>query len=109
MHRHHPSGSRPMTSEPVDLDSQRGMAEQKATQMRRLLAQVLGNEANLRAQHEELESQLLAGPAENWQQAAEKARYLLAILAASPAGFDPRRKALISSVLADFDRLSATP
>jgi hypothetical protein len=98
-----------LTTEPIDLDSQRGMAEQKATQLRRLLAEVLGNEASLRARHEELERQLLAARAENWREAAEKARYLLEILAASPAGIDPRRKALISAVLADFDRLEAGP
>jgi hypothetical protein len=98
-----------MTTEPIDLDSQRGMAERKATELRRLLADVLGNEASLRARQEELERQLLAAPAENWRDAAEKARYLLEILAASPAGLDPRRKALIHAVLADFNRLEAAP
>lgn len=98
-----------MTSEPIDLDSQRGMAAQKATQLRRLLAEVLGNEASLRSRQEDLERQLIAAPASNWREAAEKARYLLEILSASPAGLDPRRKTLIKSVLADFDRLEQEP
>jgi hypothetical protein len=98
-----------MTSDPIDLDSQRGMAAQKATHLRRLLADVLRNEASLRARQEELERQLLAAPAASWRDAAEKARYLLSVLAASPAGLDPRRKALITAVLADFDRLESEP
>jgi hypothetical protein len=94
-----------MIDRPVSLDSQRGMAAQKATEIRRMLAEVEANEASLRARQEELEAQLLAAPASTWQEASDKARYLLKILAASPESRDPRRQKLIGAVLEDFDRL----
>jgi hypothetical protein len=95
-----------MTDKPIDLDSQRGMAAQRATEMRRLLAEVEANEAELRTRQAELERRLIAAPAATWQEAADKARYLLNILAASPAGQDPRRQKLIATVLGDFDHLA---
>jgi len=94
-----------MTDKTVDLDKHRGMAAQKATDLRRLLAEVAANERALRATQEELEAQLIAAPASNWEEAADKVRYLLSVLAASPSGQDPRRKTLIQAVLDDFDRL----
>ena len=66
-----------MTDKTIDLDQHRGMAAQKATELRRLLADVETNEKTLRLRQAELESHLLAAPAANWQEAAEKARYLL--------------------------------
>lgn len=95
-----------MNDEPVDLDRRRGMTAQKATELRRLLADVEANEKSLRLRQEELESHLLAAPAANWREAAEKARYLLNIFAASLAAHDPRKQTLIAAVLADFTRLS---
>jgi hypothetical protein len=94
--------------DPVALDSHRGMAAQKATVTRRLSAEVKANEENLRAQQSDNESQLLAAPASSWPEAAMKARYLLEILAASPAALDPRRQRLIAAVLEDFERLSGS-
>jgi hypothetical protein len=95
-----------MTEKTVDLDQHRGMAAQKATKLRRLLADVEANEKALRVRQEELESHLLAAPATTWPEAAEKARYLLNLFSATLAAEDPRRQKLISSVLADFERLS---
>jgi hypothetical protein len=95
-----------MTDDTVDLDRHRGMAAQKATKLRRLLADVEANAKTLRVRQEELESHLLAAPAMNWHEAAEKARYLLNLFAATLAAEDPRRQKLIAAVLADFDRLS---
>jgi len=95
-----------MTDKPIDLDQHRGMAAQKATKLRRLLADVEANEKTLRIRQEELESHLLAAPATNWPEAAEKARYLLNLFSATLAAEDPRRQKLIAAVLADFDRLS---
>ena len=95
-----------MTDKSIDLDQHRGMAAQKATKLRRLLADVEANENALRARQEELESHLLAAPATNWPEAAEKARYLLNLFAATLSAQDPRRQKLIAAVLADFDRLS---
>ena len=95
-----------MTDRTIDLDQHRGMAAQKATDLRRLLSEVEGNERSLRLQRGELESHLLAAPASNWNVASEKARYLLALFADTPAAQDPRRQKLIAAVLADFARLS---
>jgi hypothetical protein len=95
-----------MTDKPIDLDQHRGMSAQKATGLRRLLAEVEANERSLRLRQDELENQLLASPAANWHDAAEKARYLLNLFAATPAAQDPRRQKLIAAVLADFRRLS---
>jgi hypothetical protein len=95
-----------MTDKPVRLDQHRGMAAQKATDLRRLLAEVAANERALRATQDELEAQLISAPASNWEEAADKVRYLLSVLAATPSGQDPRRKTLIQAVLDDFSRLS---
>jgi hypothetical protein len=95
-----------MTDKTIDLDQHRGMAAQKATKLRRLLADVEANEKELRVRQDELESHLLAAPATNWPEAAEKARYLLNLFAATLTAEDPRRQKLIAAVLADFDRLS---
>lgn len=95
-----------MTDKTIDLDHHRGMAAQKATELRRLLADVAANEKTLRIRQDELEAHLLAAPAATWPDAAEKAGYLLNLFAATIAAQDPRRQKLIAAVLADFKRLS---
>jgi hypothetical protein len=95
-----------MSDRTIDLDQHRGMAAQKATDQRRLLAEVEANEHSLRVQRDELETQLLAAPSADWQEAAVKARYLLNLFVASPLAQDPRRQRLVAAVLADFDRLA---
>ncbi|MGA2126216.1 MAG: hypothetical protein ABSG76_08695 [Xanthobacteraceae bacterium] len=95
-----------MTDKSIDLDQHRGMAAQKATDLRRLLTEVEANEKALRLRQDELESHLLAAPAASWSEAADKARYLLNLFAATPAAQDPRRQTLIAAVLADFARLA---
>jgi len=95
-----------MTDKTIELDQHRGMSAQKATELRRLLADVEANERVLRLRQAELETHLLAAPAANWHEAAEKARYLLNLYAATLAAQDPRRQTLIAAVLADFARLS---
>ena len=97
-----------MTEKPITLDRHRGMAAQKATEIRRLLAEVETNEASLRQRHAELEMQLLSAPATTWAEAAEKASYLLGLLSGTPVGQDPRRQKLIANVLQDFARLTHT-
>ena len=94
-----------MTEKTIDLDQHRGMAAQKATDLRRLLADVEANEKALRLRQEELETHLLSAPASNWGEAAEKARYLLKLVAASLIAQDPRKQQLIAAVLDDFERL----
>src|SRR6478672_2307171 len=95
-----------MTDKTIDLDQHRGMAAQKATGLRRLLAEVEANERVLRLRQAELETHLIAAPAANWQEAAEKARYLLNLFANTLAAEDPRRQNLIAAVLDDFERLA---
>jgi hypothetical protein len=95
-----------MTEKTVDLDRHRGMIAQKATELRRLLADVEANEKALRLRQDELETHLLAAPAANWHDAAEKARYLLNLFAGTLGAQDPRRQKLIAAVVSDLERLS---
>jgi hypothetical protein len=61
-----------MTDKPINLDEHRGMAAQKATELRRLLAEVAANAEALRLRQDELEAHLVAAPAADWLEAAEK-------------------------------------
>ena len=90
----------------IQLDEHRGQAERKATELRRLLWSVEADQSALRARQEELEVQLASAPAATWAEAADKARYLIRLLAATPTGRDPRRKKLIANVLEDMRRLA---
>ena len=94
-----------MTDEPIELDKRRGLAAQKATGSRRLLAEVEANERILRQRRDELESHLVAAPAATWAEAAEKARYVIGLYAASLGAGDTQRHALVAAVLTDFARL----
>jgi hypothetical protein len=96
-----------MTDDTIDLDRHRGMAAQKATELRRLMSEVEANEKQLRERQVELEEQLLARPALSWGEAADKARYLLSLFASSPGAQDPRRQLLIARVMEDFIHLSS--
>ena len=98
--------ARLMNDQPLDLDKHRGMAAQKATDMRRILADVETNARELRDRQGLLESQLLSVPAASWPEAAAKARYILNSYAAGLAPSDTRHRDLITAVLADFDRLA---
>ena len=95
-----------MKHDPIVLDEHRGMAAQQATEIRRRLAEVEADQAALRARRTELEKFLLTAPASTWLEAAEKARYLIGLLATTSMGRDPRRQKLIASVLDDFRRLT---
>jgi len=95
-----------MTDKTIKLDQHRGMSAQKATDLRRILADVEADEKALRSRQEALEQQLIAEPAATWPEAAEKARYLLNLFAATSAAQDPRKQKLVAAVLADFRRLS---
>jgi hypothetical protein len=73
--------ARPMTDEPFDLDKHHGMAAQKATDLRRALAEVESNARNLRERQAPFESQLLSIPADSSPDAAAKGRYVLNLYA----------------------------
>ena len=94
-----------MTERTVDLDKHRGMAAQKATELRRLVKEVAEDRAKLKGRQDELEKFLVAAPAVSWPEAVEKARYLLSLFATTSEAQDPRRKTLIANLLADFERL----
>jgi hypothetical protein len=97
-----------MTDKTIDLDGRRGMEAQKATDLRRLLAEVEANERTLRLRQEELEAHLADAPAANWEEAAEKARYVLGLYAATLTAEDTRRRTLVEAVLEDLERLART-
>ena len=95
-----------MTDDPVDLDKHRGMAAQKATDLRRVLADVEANAKLLRDRQGVVEIQLLTVPASSWLEVAAKARYVLNLYAAGLAPDDTHHRDLVSAVLTDFVRLS---
>src|SRR5688500_19642783 len=94
-----------MTDRTIELDKHRGMAAQKATELRRLVTEVAAERARLQARQDELERFLTAAPSLSWSDAVEKARYLLTLFATCPEAEDPRRQKLITDLLADFERL----
>ena len=98
--------TRRVSDYPVDLDKHRGLASQKATDIRRVLADVEANAKVLRDRQGTLESQLLSAPASSWEEAATKARYVLNLYAAGLAPSDTHHRDLVAAVLADFVRLS---
>jgi hypothetical protein len=95
-----------MSETPIDLDSHRGMAAQKATDIRRVLAEVEANAKLLRERQGALELELLAVPATSWPEAVAKARYVLNLYAASLAPTDTHHHDLVAAVLADLTRLA---
>jgi hypothetical protein len=95
-----------MNNEPLDLDKHRGMAAQKATDIRRALAEVENNARDLRDRQAVLEDQLLSLPAASWPEAAAKARYVLNLYAAGLAPDDARHRDLVTAIFEDFARLS---
>jgi hypothetical protein len=66
----------PVSDKPLDLDKHRGMAAQKATDIRRILADAENNAKNLRERQRVLENELLSAPAASWPEAAARARYV---------------------------------
>ena len=96
-----------MTSdEPVELDTHRGMKGLKSTELRRHRQAVEAQYEALRERQAELETMLNAAPAQSWNEAAEKARYLINLFAATAEARDPRRRKLIDGTLAGLARLS---
>jgi hypothetical protein len=94
-----------VTEKPLDLDRHRGMAAQKATDIRRNLAEVEKNAKDLRARQAAAENELLSAPATSWPEAAAKASYVLNLYAAGLAPTDTHHRDLVAAVLADLTRL----
>ena len=96
-----------MSDTPLDLDRHRGMAAQKATDIRRALAEVENNARDLRERQGALEKELLSVPATSWPEAAAKARYVLNLYAAGLGPANTHHRDLVAAILADFARLSS--
>lgn len=95
-----------MNEIPIDLDSHRGMAAQKATDIRCVLADLEANAKLLRDHQAAVELQLLAVPATSWSEAVAKARYVPNFYSASLAPSDTHHRDLVTAVLADLTRLA---
>ena len=74
--------------------------------MRKCRQRQSGDQAAIRSRTAAFGQQLARAPARTWPEAADKARYLPMLFAASVDCHDPRRKQLVESVLADFERLA---
>ena len=96
-----------MSDKPLDLDRHRGIAAQKATDLRRTLVDVENSATDLRARLAVVEGQLLSAKAGSWPEAAAKARYVLNLYAAELAPTDTHHRDLVAAVLEDFTRLSS--
>jgi hypothetical protein len=83
--RSHPKNPRFSNS----VSSRSGMAAQKSTEVRRRLHEVQTDQADLQRRQGEFEDQAAAAPSETWPEAAEKARYLIHLFAATPEARDP--------------------
>ena len=94
-----------MSESPIDLDKHRGMAAQKATDIRRGLAEVEANAKLLRDKQSVVEIQILAAPATSWPEAVAKASYVLNLYSAGLAPADTHHRELVAAVLADLTRL----
>lgn len=94
-----------LADQPTNLDAHRGMAAQKATDLRRLQSEVEADQEALRTRQAELEDLLATAPAADWPEVVEKARYLLGLFAQGLDASDLRRRKLIDRVLVDFDHL----
>jgi hypothetical protein len=93
-----------MSETPIDLDKHRGLAAQKATDIRRVVADVEANAKLLREHQAAVELQLLAVPATSWAEAVAKARYVLNLYAAGLPPTDTHHRDLVAAVLADLTR-----
>ena len=98
--------ARRVTDTPIELDKHRGMAAQKATDIRRVIAEVEANAKLLRDRQGVVEIEILAVPAISWPEAVAKARYVLNLYSASLAPTDTHHRDLVAAVLADLTRLS---
>ena len=98
--------ARRVTETPIELDKHRGMAAQKATDIRRVIAEVEANAKLLRDKQGVVEIEILGAPATSWPEAVAKARYVLNLYSAGLPATDTHHRDLVAAVLADLTRLS---
>jgi hypothetical protein len=77
-----------VSERPIEFEKHRGMAAQKATDIRRILADVEANAKLWRDKQGVVEIQILAAPATSWPEAVPKARYVLNLYSAGLAPTD---------------------
>ncbi|MGE0854356.1 MAG: hypothetical protein AB7O44_32955 [Hyphomicrobiaceae bacterium] len=90
----------------IRLDDHRVKPAHQISRVHRLLVGLITSRLTMRQSRGELEAELMAAPALSWSEAADKARYLLQVFAATPMAQASYRQKLIASVLEDFARLS---
>jgi hypothetical protein len=95
-----------VSEDPIELDKHRGMAAQKATDIRRVVTEIEANAKLLRDRQGAVEMQILAVPATLVSEAVAKARYVLNLYAAGLAPTDAHHRDLVAAVLADLTRLA---
>ena len=95
-----------MNDIPIELDKHRGIAAQKATDIRRAVHDVEVNAKLLREHQAAVERQLLAVPATSRAEAVAKVRYVLNLYAAGLAPADAHHRDLVAAVLADLTRFA---
>jgi hypothetical protein len=93
----------------VSLDEHRGMTAQKETDARRQTGGVRADQEALRSSQAALGRYLSAGPAASWDEAGEKAAFLLRLFATTADAQDPRYKRLIDETIDDLHRLRPSP
>jgi hypothetical protein len=65
-----------VNDKPIDLDKHRGTAAQKATDIRRALAEMEANAASLRERQGIVEAEVFSVPAAGWPEAVARVRYV---------------------------------
>jgi hypothetical protein len=85
-----------VTEIPIELDKHRGMAAQKATDIRRVIAEVEANAKLLRDKQGVVEIEILAVPAISWPEAAGVASELSRYLVTTSAVLDWARRPRLS-------------
>src|SRR4029453_13709781 len=98
--------ARRVTDTPIELDKHRGMAAQKATDIRRVIADVEANAKLLRDKQGVVEIEILAAPPPSWPGAGPKGLFVLTLFPPGLPATDPHPRALVSGVLAALPRLS---
>ena len=82
------------------------MAAQKATDIRRMIAEVEVNARELRDKQASSKFISLRCPASSWPEAVAKARFMLELSVSGLAPSDTHHRDLVAAVLADLTRLS---
>ncbi|MBT7509695.1 MAG: hypothetical protein HN650_04675 [Rhodospirillaceae bacterium] len=89
----------------IELDGHRNKETRKSVDIRRKMQELQIDQELVQHRREELERLLLSTPAATWREAAMTAQYLLQLIAATPAGQEPRCKDLIDQSFDDLTRL----